>query len=72
MKNLEETLDSLVDLLWTPTRFMSWSLNGDHTLDVWTGESIVEMYKHLAVYALETAMNKDKYGVCLLYFVRQV
>ena len=37
-----------------------------------TDESLVEMYKHLVVYVLETAMNKTEIGVCLLDFVRQV
>ena len=35
-------------------------------------ESLVEKYKHLVVYVLETAMNKTEQGVCLLEFVRQV
>ena len=29
-------------------------------------------YKHIAVYVLETAMNKTEHGVRLLDFVRQV
>ena len=39
---------------------------------MWTDENLVEMYKHLVVYVLETAMNKTEHGVCLLDFVCQV
>ena len=71
--SFQRSLDSLVALLWTPSiSFMSQSLNGDHTLDVWKDESLVEMYKHLVVYVLETAMNKTEHGVRLLDFVCQV
>ena len=34
--------------------------------------SLVEMYKHLVVYVLETAMNETEHGVRLLDFVRQM
>ena len=35
--SFRRSLDSLVALLWTPSiSFMSWSLNGDHTLDAYS------------------------------------
>ena len=54
--SFRRSLDSLVDLLWTPSiSFMSRSLNGDHTLDaygilhVWTDVSLIEMYKYNSI-----------------------
>ena len=51
---------------------LEWRPHTCRILHVWTDKSLVEMYKHLVVHVLETAMNKAEHGVRLLDFVRKV